>query len=179
MIYYIIETKYVGPNQLDHQHIDSHVFDVCTKPALTNSSREVRTDGWCGTNNDWATYAHGSFTSQEIAEDCIHGRLLVAGCRAVDIDDIERRDREDGVVARYKPGRFEPMTSEATGDWIADGLHEIEADTSDKRLAEIVAECQETCRTDHGCKLDEDTLEEAIKERRQEMIDELTHASGN
>ncbi len=174
-MFYVIETQYVGPNQ--QQHLDAQVFEVAAQPAITNSSKEVRTEGWCGTTNDWAVYAHGEFARQESAEDWIKTRLADEGWRE---EELEGRhpsecydDEELGVVARYRVGRYAPMTAEATGDWIADGLDDIEADTSDERIAEIIAECQEACRTDHAAELDEDAMEEAIQARRQALRDEV------
>ena len=41
------------------------------------------------------------------------------------------------------------------------------------RIAAIIAECQETCRFDHGGELDESTLEDVMKDRRQALRDEL------
>lgn len=177
-MFYVIETQYVGPNQLDAKHIDSHVFEVATISARTNSSHEVRTEGWCGTTNDWAVYAHGEFARQESAEDWIKTRLSGDGWREDDLDDLgitdpqSMEDEENGVVARFRPGRYIPMTADATGDWIADGLDDIEADTTDERIDEIIAECQEEVRTAVGCELDEDALREAIESRRQELRDE-------
>ncbi|WP_435988386.1 hypothetical protein [Sulfitobacter sp. SH24] len=39
-----------------------------TLPATTNLSGEVKLDGWCGTFNDTATYAHGVYETLEEAQ---------------------------------------------------------------------------------------------------------------
>ena len=68
-MYYVIETNYAGPNH--DQHADADIIEISTAPAITNSSHEVRIEGWCGTTNDWAVYAHGEYASAEEARAAI------------------------------------------------------------------------------------------------------------
>lgn len=70
-MYYLIENKYVGPNQRQDQYIDLDTIEISTSPAITNSSHEERIEGWCGTTNDWAVYAHGEYGTIEEARAAI------------------------------------------------------------------------------------------------------------
>src|SRR5256885_2081753 len=70
-MYYVIESKYVGPNQDQSQYCDVDTIGIFTAPGKTNSSREVRLEGWLGTTNDWSEYAHGEYESVEAAEAAI------------------------------------------------------------------------------------------------------------
>lgn len=174
-MFYVIETQYVGPNSLDSQHIDSHVFEVATQPAMTNSSHDVCTEGWCGTTNDSSVYAHGEYHSQQAAEEWITQHLSESGYREDELDQPAEQhmdDAQDGIVARYRPVRYEPMTAEATKDWVFEALDEVAADTSDQAVADLVAMLQESSRTEINAELDEDTVREAINERQQELRDE-------
>ena len=167
MIYYIIETKYVGPNQDQEKFVDADRIEISTAPAITNSSHEVRTTGWCGTNNDWATYAHGAYDSIpdaniEVAKKFGEVRDHDPNGEAFPIDD-------EDIVAVYKPGRYEPMSSQATADWAYEGiLADIDDDTTDARIVELVAEYEEEANS-NGYTLDSD-LEEFMRAHRQEQI---------
>ncbi len=177
-MYYVIETNYAGPDPRSFEHIDAQKFEVCTKPARTNMSEEVRTEGWCGTSNDWAVYAHGEYETQEAAEDWIQTRLAAQGWRQDEDADVpteaeQWEDEEAGVVARYRPGRYAPMTEEQTHDFIADAASNvIDADTTDERIAEIVAEDEEAARTEWQCQLDCDAAQEYYEQRRQSLRDD-------
>ena len=177
-MYYIIEIKYVGPNQDQDQFVDADRIEISAVSARTNSSHEVRTTGWCGTNNDWATYAHGGYYTIDEAEVAIAEVFgEVRDCdpngEAFPIDD-------EDIVAVYKPGRFEPMSSQATADWAYEGiLADIDDDTTDARIVELVAEYEEEANS-NGYTLDRDLWqfmrahrqEQINNARRQEMIDE-------
>jgi hypothetical protein len=160
-MYYIIETNYVGPNQTQDQYVDVDKIEISTSPAITNSSHEERTEGWCGTTNDWAVYAHGEYATIEEARAAI----------AEKFGDSFESDDED-VVETYKPGKFAPMNSQATADWAYEGIRsDIDADTTDERIAELVTEYEAEANS-NGYTLDSD-LEDFMRERRQELRDEL------
>lgn len=167
-MYYIIETKYVGPNQT--QYVDVDKIEISTSPAVTNSSNEQRIDGWCGTTNDWAIYAHGEYATIEEARAAI--TEIFGDVRDSDDNVGSFESDDDDVVETYKPGKFSPMSSQATADWAYESLQsDIEADTSDERIAELVAE-YEAVANSYGYTLDSD-LEDFMQERRQELRDEL------
>lgn len=168
-MYYIIETKYVGPNQTQDQYVDGDKIEISTSPATTNSSHEERTEGWCGTTNDWAVYAHGEYATIEEARTAIADKFGVVRDSDPNGDSFEL-DSEN-VVEVYKPG-YEPMSSQATADWAYERIQsEIEADTSDERIAELVAEYESEANS-NGHTLCSN-LEDFMKEHRQELRDEL------
>lgn len=169
-MYYVIETKYVGPNQTQDNYVDADKIEISTTPAITNSSREERTEGWCGTTNDWAVYAHGEYATIEEARAAIATKFGEVRDSDPNGDSFESDDED--VIETYKPGKYTPMSSQATADWAYDGIQsDIEADTTDERIAELVAEYEAEANS-NGYTLDSD-LESLMQERRQELRDEL------
>jgi hypothetical protein len=169
-MYYIIETKYVGPNKGLDQHVDLDLIEISTSPAITNSSHEERTEDWCGTTNDWAVYAHGEYATIEAARAAITTKFGEVRDSDPNGDSFESDDED--VIETYKPGKYAPMSSQATADWAYEGIQsDIEADTTDERIAELVAEYEAEANS-NGYTLDSD-LEDLMKERRQELRDEL------
>jgi len=169
-MYYIMETKYVGPNQTQDQYIDVDKIEISTSPAITNMSHEERIEGWCGTTNDWAVYAHGEYATIEEARAAITEKFGEVRDSDASGDSFESDDED--VVETYKPGKT-PMSSQATADWAYEGIQsDIEAETTDERIAELVAEYEAEANS-NGYTLDSDLLEDFMRERRQELRDEL------
>ena len=157
-MYYIIETKYVGPNQT---HVDVDTIEISTSAAITNSSHEERTEGWCGTTNDWAVYAHGEYATIEEARAAI----------TEEFGEVRDSDANGDSVETYKPGKYAPMSRQDTADWAYEGFRfDIKADTTDERIAELVTEYEAEANR-NGYTLDSD-LEDFMQERRQELRDE-------
>lgn len=169
-MYYIIETKYVGPNQAQGQYADVDKIEIRTSPAVTNSSHEEKTEGWCGTTNDWAVYAHGVYATIEAARAAITDKFGEVRNSHPSGDSFESDDED--VVEIYKPGKYAPMSRQSTADWAYEGIQsDIGADTTDERIAELVAEYEAEANS-MGYTLDSH-LEDFMKERRQELLDEL------
>lgn len=169
-MYYIIETIYTGPNWDQDQHVDADRIEITTAPAIGNSSREVCIDGWCGTTDDWAVYAHGEYETLEEARDAIIETFGVV--RDSDPGGNSFESLDENVVEVYKPNKYAPMSSQATADWAYDGIQsDIKADTTDERIEELVEEYEEEANR-HGYTLDSD-LEGFMRDRRQELRDEL------
>lgn len=167
-MYYVIETNYAGPNH--DQHVDSDRIEICSAPAITNSSREERIEGWCGTTNDWAVYAHGEYETIEEARAAIAEKFGEVRDSNPNGESFESWDED--VVEVYRPGKYAPMSRQGTADWAWEGIQaDIGADTTDERIAELVA-IYEAEANSHGCTLDSD-LDEFMKKRRQELRDEL------
>lgn len=171
-MFYVIETVYVGPNETDERYIDTHSFEISTRPAVGNLDHEPRTSGWCGTTNDWSIDAHGEFATQEAAENWIKEYLADIGCREDDMEDDDDPFDSD-VVARYLPGRYAPLTPEHTQDWVNPALDEVTRDTTDDEISVMVAQLVEDCRDEMELDPHVDTLREEIEDRRQEQRDEL------
>lgn len=168
IMYYVIETNYVGSNQTQDQYVDVDKIEISTSPAITNSSHEERTEGWCGTTNDWAVFAHGEYATIEEARAAIAEKF--GEVRDANGDSFESDD--ENVVETYKPGKYVPMSSQATADWAYEGIQsDIVADTTDERIDELVTEYEAEANS-NGYTLDSG-LEGFMQERRQELRDEL------
>lgn len=169
-MHYIIETIYVGPDQTQDQYVDVDKIEISTSPAITNRSHEERTEGWCGTTNDWAVYAHGEYATIEEARAAITEKFGEVRDSDANSDRFESGDED--VVETYKPGKYAPMSRQATADWAYEGiLSDIEVDTTDERIAELAAEYEAEANSS-GYTLDS-ALEDFMQERRQELRDEL------
>ena len=127
----------------------------------------MRTDGWCGTTNDWAVRAHGQYASIEDAWAAIEETF--GDVRATRTDDVNWMFKKFHIVENYKIGEYEPMTSQETADWANDAIEQdIQAETTDERIAELVADYEEDANS-QGYTLR--NLEGLMKERRQELRD--------
>lgn len=169
-MYYIIETKYVGPNEEQHEYVDVNTIEISTAPAITNRSREECIEGWCGTTNDWAVYAHGEYATIEEARAAIAEKF--GDVRDSDHLNGDRFEPDSGdVVEVYKPGKYYPWSMEAVDIWAAEFIQDvIEADTTDERIAGFAAESEAEANRD-GYTLG-GWLERLMLERRQELRDE-------
>lgn len=167
MNYYIVETNYVGPNQ--DQYVDADTIEIRTAPALGNMDHEPHLDGWCGTTNDRAVYAHGGYATIEEARAAIAEKFGEVRDSDANGDSFESDDED--VVETYKRGKYAPMSSQATADWAYESIQsDIEADTTDERIAELVAEYEAEANS-IGCTLDSD-LESFMQAHRQKLRDE-------
>lgn len=162
-MFYVIEDKYVGPNQ--DQHVDADTITISTVPAKTNSSHEVKLHGWCGTTNDWSTHAYGEYETLEAA------RLAIAE-NFGQVRLFEDEDKYDTVIETYKIGQYIPMSEEETGDWVYEPMRsEIHADTTDEGIAKFIAECESNANAEFNATLDS-SVEDMVKQYRQELRDE-------
>lgn len=169
IMYYIIETNYVGPNQDQDNYVDADKIEISTSPAITNSSHEVCIDGWCGTTNDWAVYAHGEYSNIDLARAAITEKF--GEVRSFDANGYSFESDDKEVIEIYKPGKYEPLSSEATANWSYDYIQsDINVETTDVHIAELVVEYQSIANSEgyalHG------NLEDFMRERRQELRDE-------
>ena len=140
MKHYVIEENYVGANR--DQNIDADQIKITTEPARKNMSNEVCLDGWCGTTNDWAVYARGVYDSKEAAEKFI--KTLYKDTRKADFDD-----NDQSIVAVYKPGKYEPLCKEETGDFIYDALiSSVTQTTTDDEIRALVDEWEATANSE-------------------------------
>lgn len=163
-MYYIIENNYVGPNQTQDQYVDADKIEISTTPAMTNSSHEERTEGWCGTTNDWAVFAHGAYATIEEARAAITEKFG-------EVREFEGNGNSVDVVETYKKGKYAPMGRQETADWAYEGMRsDIKAETTDERISELVAEYEADANR-NGYTLDS-KLEDFMLDRRQELRDE-------
>jgi len=166
-MYYIIERDYVGPNQDQDQYADSHYVLIQSEPGRTNSSNEPRIAGWLGTTNDWCESAHGEYETLEEAREAIATEFGEVREASPTFED------PDTIVAIYKVGRYEPMSSQETAEWAYDGVQsDVDAETTDERIAELLAE-YEASANDQGYTLDLTALRVLMEELRDELEDEI------
>lgn len=163
-MFYVIENKYVGPNV--EQNIDASTIDISTTPAITNMSHEVKLHGWCGTTNDWCVNAHGAYETIEAARAAI--AEIFGDVRDADPYGLVSNPE---IEESYKNGKFEPLNSEATGDWAYESIRiDIDVSTTDARIKELVIEYENNANSE-GVSLHR-SLEDMMLARRQELRDE-------
>ena len=167
-MFYIVETKYTGPNP--DQHLDQDVVEIQTAPARTNSSGEIKTQGWCGTTGDWCVNAHGEYTTLEEAEAAVQE---IFG----DVRPYEDEEADDSVVKAYKPGLYIQMSEEDTGDWCYDVIQErvtlgMTQEQVDTLIGELEAEANKEGYTLSG------ELGDMITERLNELLEESKEVLG-
>jgi hypothetical protein len=158
MKYYIIEINYIGPNPL----CDVDTIGIYKTPAYGNMDKQPVIDGWAGTTNDWATYAHGEFATLEDARAKVEE--IYPDRREVELQD-------EDCVELWKPGKYAEMSKEGTSDWLASDLR-LTGDETDEQLQEII-EVAESNANDNGCTLHHsafDILVEERKWRKQEAL---------
>jgi hypothetical protein len=171
MTYYITSSEYVGPNR--DQHLNDNIYTISTTPGRTNMSHEIRTDGWLGTTNDWAYYAHGEFETEADARAEIE-KLLPDGYRKLDCDEPTGIDDDGNLtydLARYSVGKFEDWDAENSVTWCYEIRHEITAETTDERIDELVDECEGYANAE-GVSLDGTAIAKMLTERRDELLAE-------
>lgn len=160
-MYYVTETNYVGPNKNDDRYCDADFIEISTSPAVKNLSREVCTDGWCGTTNDWALYAHGEFETEQAAREFIQAKWAIR-----DDEEFDPRYADDGVIARFKIGALEQLSRQRTEDWIYAAMQcDVTADTTDEKISELADEYESSANAD-GVTLE--SVEEIIEKFRDE-----------
>jgi hypothetical protein len=176
MRYYVVELEYVGPNQDDDTHIDADRVQVWANAPRTNMTHEARTQGWCGTTNDWATYAHGEYLSLCQAISAIESKF--GPVRDVTQDDPDtRRDLSEciqgKIYASYRKGAYGPLSKNETIDWAYESIREyITAATTDVKI-EALIEDYELAANEEGLTLNKRALKDCMEERRQELREEL------
>lgn len=169
-MFYVIENKYTGPNQDQDQYADVDTIVISSAPAVTNLSIEERTEGWCGTTNDWAVYAHGEYETIEAARAAIAEKFGYVRDRDPNWDEFESMD--DDVIEVFKPGKFSPMSREAVVMWSYEAAKEdVEADTTDEEIAGMVSEYEDDANSNgYSCA---DHIEDVLIEFRDNLREEL------
>lgn len=169
--FYVIEKKYVGPNQ--DQHIDDDCIIISTQPAVYNMTGNVCTAGWCGTTNDWATFALGVYDTMDDADAAVRALGPVRDTDpGTDEAYYDPYDDENGVLARYKRGLLTPMSRDESISWsyetIADQLSYASTDAD---IAGILTWLTEEARY-QGYTIDIESVSDYMSKRRAELIEE-------
>ena len=114
MKFYIEEIRYCGPDGRTDKYIDFDRFEITTEPPRTNMTEEVCLDGFLGTYDDVARYAHGVYDSLAAAEYAIQN--LLGDEYRLDDEPSEFPD----VLVVCRRGRLPPFSDEALGIWLQD-----------------------------------------------------------
>lgn len=166
-MFYVIETSYIGPNRNQDEYIDADRIEICTEPAKTNSSHEVRTEGWCGTTNDYCVTAHGEYDTLEKARDAVMDKF--APVRDSDILGYSFASGYDDAVAVFKPGKYQPMGKQFTEGEIYSWCEiEVSAVTSDDEISDMIGRCEKQMK-DEGFILGDGAWEVATGYRNDKI----------
>lgn len=140
-MFYIIEKKYVGPNQGESKYVDEHYIYISKEPARTNSSNEIKIKGWCGTTNDYCVNAYGEYASLDDARKAIKEIFGEVRDRDLDTGELFIEDLEDdSVIEVYKPGKYVPMSLESIINFVDSEVHEDDnfgPDVSDEEIEKL------------------------------------------
>ena len=166
-MYYVIKTEYVGPNADDDKYADADRIRISSAPARCNRKPyDPCVEGWCGTNYDWATFAHGEYDSLEAAQAAVAQKF-----GDVRLSDPDWTDDND-VIEVYRPGRYAPMGRQSTEDWAYQGIEEdVTAVTTNEEIDDLAAEYESVANNETGCTLDLAALTRAMRRHRQELLD--------
>lgn len=163
-MYYIVETRYVGPNKNQIRYIDADRVEISTEPAKKNCSGDECFEGWCGTTNDWSVYAHGRYKTIDEARAAIQEEFG-------DVRELEFDDYSEDLVACYKIGKYEKMSREATHSWAFESIEsDITADTTDEQIEDLIDSYEKEARRE-GYTLHGD-LKKFMIDHREEMREE-------
>jgi hypothetical protein len=124
--FYVVSTEDVGPNA---EPLNERVY-IQTKPAVGNMSRQPIIDGWCGTTNDIAEYAHGVFDSLEEAQKFVKEKWK--GFEGSEDDYDEMFFEEETIIEIYADNR----TVWAVDDWLCESDHVFDIRKSPKDYTE-------------------------------------------
>lgn len=128
-------------------------------PARTNCSHQPKTDGWCGTTNNVATYAHGEYPSIEEARSVVKKTFGDTRAVEVDLDD-------DDVIEAYKLGLYESLGSSESVDYLYDRIcNDVSCDTSDEEISSRLYE-YETSSNKIGLTIDIPAVRAFMEELR-------------
>ena len=154
--YYIITTEYAGPRE----NLDADRIEIHTQPGITNTSHEVRTEGWLGQTGDWSQYAHGEYATLNDALDAVD-RLWP---EHREVENVNRYD--DTILQTFRPGRYALIGH--------DGIYSdcfVVAESTDEQIAESAVMLEEWAN-DADCTYvgGIEGLIELLTERRAELI---------
>ena len=68
-MFYVIAKNYAGPNP--DEHLGEDMVQIWNLPARKNLNYERCIHGYCGTSDDWSTYAFGEYATIEAARSAI------------------------------------------------------------------------------------------------------------
>lgn len=150
MTFYLIRTRYEGPNQTAENFRDCEGYmTIETKPGGTNMSGEERTSGWLGTTNDWNKTACGEYDTTDEA------RTAATKCGYTEPVEAELVDVENLDFVKIDMETFELIALEiyttkdgAKAVWmVEDYMYQwardnITAETTDEEIVRFAEESE-------------------------------------
>jgi hypothetical protein len=156
-MYYIISKNKIGQR-------NGESVAITTEPGKTNMSHEIRLDGWLGTTNDIAYYAHGEYETIEAAESALDE--LFPERREAGVNDYP----DPSTVQEWIVGEYEEWSADSSIEYCYDYRRDIDAETTDAEIEKWVDEADDYCREDNGGTLDVDAVVQWLIEYRNELI---------
>lgn len=151
MTYYLISTEWTGANRAEHVNGDRII--ISREPLRGNGNgRPVVIDGWAGTTNDTAAYAHGAYDTLEAARAALRANWPDAV--AVDMDD------DPDALEAYRPDALEHLGADGTLAWVSDAMP---ASLTADEVPGLVQEWADIARAD-GLVLDTRALERHLSQ---------------
>jgi len=140
-MFYVTTTENVGPNQNDNNHGEP-IATISTEPSRTNSSGEIRVDGWLGQNNDWTSHAWGQFECIEAAREL---------CKLQGwTEAIERPEHSDDTDEHYTTKRAVAEHWDADQWYSQAGDCDLTGDETDEAI-EARAKADDDEAREQGC----------------------------
>ena len=161
--FWIVSTKYVGPNASDAKNCDSDTLAITTRQPTTNMSHEPRDSGWLGTTNDVSLTAHGVYDSLELAEAALEAKFP----ETRECGDSEN-EFDDAIVISYKIGVYQQWSAEGTANWLYETMRgDITASTTNEELAALLESYESEANSEGG------TLDSSASEMLEKFRDDL------
>jgi hypothetical protein len=173
MMFYVIETTYIGPNRGQRGFEDPDTIEVSGTPLIDAATGETLTEGKATSSGDWAQEAHGCFHSLENASAFIKERFGLV--RSESVGGVAFESDDPDVIAVFKTGELEPMSVDGYGQWAHHTfLDGISAEMSDEKLRQ---ECRNWAdeEASEGWKVPDSLFEDALAHRdelRRELVEQ-------
>lgn len=136
-MYYVIVAKDVGPNERDshgdYLPQDGELF-IQTVPGEKNLSHEPCTEGWLGTTNGIAVYAHGEFDTLEAAQ------ATADDLGFTEVDDEFEDDNDPPLIIERRLTPRDARQQWDAGDWLSSDPGGLTANTSDAELTALAVQ---------------------------------------
>lgn len=164
-MFYVVETRYVGPNK--EQHLNDDEIVITTEPPKTISTGEELTEGWLGTYGDYSHYAWGKFEDLDKAIEAAQEECGEEGYRE---EIVTAADEFDGIVYRLKVGTYPKVGDRATREGFYDDIQQfVKADMSDDQLWDEASLWVSDCAYTQDVLYDTDALFDEMVKRRDEL----------
>lgn len=166
-MFYVVKKSYVGFDFKQDRYVDTDTIEIRTRPVRDFFNGGACVKGWCGSYGDMAIEAYGEYETVKEAYAAI--TRIFGGARGIDVHTDDFKPYDDCVVAIYKPGKYTPLSAEASVNLVWSGIEEdVRADSTDEELEALFVEYEKKSN-ECGTTLDEDAVLEAMEEQRKAL----------